>query len=50
MNEELRYTDDGSIVMVWADGMPVRCPDQHDMDHLPVGADMSADEVETLPD
>lgn len=48
MTEEIRYSADGSICMVWADGKPVRCPTQHDMDTLPVGEDMTEDEIETL--
>jgi hypothetical protein len=34
--------------MVWRDGEPLRCPTQRDMDTLPVGADMSDDEVAQL--
>jgi len=47
-NEEIRYSEDGSISMVWAGGEPVRCPDQDDMDRLPVGPDMTDDEIEEL--
>jgi hypothetical protein len=46
--EEIRYSEDGTICMVWADGEPVRCPTQGDMDTLPVGEDMTADEVDRL--
>lgn len=48
MTEEIRYSADGSICMVWADGEPTRCPTQHDMDTLAVGHDMTADEIEQL--
>ena len=44
--EQIRYSEDATISMVWADGKPVRCPTQEDMDSLPVGPDMDADEVE----
>ena len=47
-NEQIRYSEDGTISMVWADGQPVRCPTQEDLDSLPVGPDMDADEVEQL--
>ena len=46
--EEIRYSEDGTISMVWAAGEPVRCPTQDDMDSLPVGKDMTADEVDSL--
>ena len=46
MSEEIRYSADGSICMVWDGGEPVRCPSQEDMDHLPVGSDMTADEID----
>jgi hypothetical protein len=44
----IRYSADGAICMVWRDGEPLRCPTQRDMDTLPVGADMSDDEVAQL--
>ena len=47
-NEQIRYSEDGSVSMVWVNGEPVRCPDQDDMDRLPVGPDMTAEEVEGL--
>jgi hypothetical protein len=46
--EVIRFSAYGSINMVWCDGSPVRCPTQHDMDTLPVGGDMSDDEIATL--
>lgn len=46
--EQIRYSESGSVCMVWCDGEPVRCPTQADMDRLPVGPDMDADEVEQL--
>jgi len=49
-NEQIRYSEDGNVSMVWADGEPVRCPTQEDLDTLPVGQDMTADEVELLDD
>ena len=50
MNEAIRYSQDGSVCMVWSDGEPVRCPTQHDLDTLPVGSDMTSYEVEQLDD
>ena len=49
-SEQIRYNEDGTICMVWADGEPVRCPTQEDMDSLPVGPDMDEDEIEQLND
>lgn len=40
--EEIRFSADGSISMVYCDGDPVRCPTQNDMDTLPVGEDMES--------
>ena len=48
VGEVIRYDAAGTVSMVWADGEPVRCPTQHDMDTLPVGGDMTNDEVEGL--
>ena len=48
--EEIRYSVDGSVCMVWVDGEPDRCPTQDDMDRLPVGTDMTDDEVAALDD
>lgn len=45
---EIRFSEDGSISMVWTDGAADRVPTQHDIDTLPVGADMTAEEVESL--
>lgn len=44
--ETLRFSENGSIVLVWRDDEPVRCPTQHDMDTLPVGDDMEDWEIE----
>lgn len=46
--EVIRYSQDGSVCMVWRDGEPVRCPTQDDMDTLPVGEDMTDDESESV--
>ena len=46
--EQIRYSNDGSICMVWSGGEPVRCPTQDDMDRLPVGPDMTEDDVALL--
>lgn len=46
--ETIRYSEDGSITMVWSNGEAVRCPTQEDMDTLPVGDDMTAEEVDSL--
>lgn len=48
--EEIRFSEDGAISMVWSDGEPVRCPTQEDMDDLPVGDDMTDEEIESLDD
>ena len=48
MKEEIRYSPDASICMVWDAGSPVRCPTQEDMDTLPVGDDMTTDEIDSL--
>lgn len=45
---QIRFSDDGQICMVWADGRTVRVPTQHDMDTLPVGEDMTDEEVAGL--
>lgn len=46
--EEIRYSADATISMVYSDGQPVRAATQHDMDTLPVGADLTADDVAGL--
>jgi hypothetical protein len=46
--EEIRFSADGAISIVWADGEAVRCPTQQDMDALPVGEDLTAEEIETI--
>lgn len=48
MDEEIRYSGDGSVCMVWSDESPLRAPTQRDMDNLPVGRDMTEDEVASL--
>jgi hypothetical protein len=50
--EVLRHSRDGKIVIVWdtAENEAVRCPTQHDMDTLPVGRDLSREEINTLPE
>ena len=45
---EIRYSADASVCMVWDGDEPVRCPTQDDMDELPVGPDMTDDEVALL--
>ena len=50
MAQVIRYSPDASISIVWdtvADEA-VRCPTQWDMDHLPVGKDLTEDEIEAL--
>lgn len=49
-DEIIRYSADGSVSMVYRDGEPVRCPTQEDMDTLPVGPDMTDDDIESLAD
>lgn len=49
-HEEIRYSIDGTICMVWAEGEPTRCPTQEDMDNLPVGRDMTDEEVDGFDD
>ena len=46
--EEIRYSTDGSICMVYDNDGPVRCPTQEDMDTLQVGDDLTAEEIENL--
>ena len=47
---EIRFNKTGSILMVWDFDHPVRRPTQHDIDTLPVGRDMTDDEIELLDD
>lgn len=47
---EIRFSADGSISMVWFDGEPLRCATQDDLDTLPVGEDLTDDEVDSLDD
>lgn len=46
--EQIRYSADGSICMVWSGGEPLRCPTQDDMNSLPVGSDMTDEEINQL--
>ena len=48
MTEEIRHSENGCISMVWRDGEPLRCPTQDDTDNLPVGDDMTDEEIEVL--
>ena len=50
MDATIRYSSDGTMCMVWQDGKPVRCPTQDDMDALPVGDDMTEEELAQLSD
>jgi hypothetical protein len=47
---KIRFSEDGSVCVVWADGQALRVPTQHDMDTLPVGDDLTADELAGLDD
>jgi len=51
MTREIRFSADGGVSMVWEDGEPLRCvhTDGTD-DDLPVGDDMSEEEIELLDD
>jgi hypothetical protein len=49
-NEVIRFSVDASISIVWdtvADEA-LRCPTQDDVDTLPVGEDLTVEEIETL--
>lgn len=46
----LRFSEDGAISIVWCDGEALRAPTQEDVDTLPVGPDLTDDEIESLPD
>jgi len=50
--EVIRFSDDAAISIVWdtAADEAVRCPTQDDLDNLPVGEDLTADEIESLED
>lgn len=45
---QIRFSADGHISIVWDNCEPVRCPTQHDMDTLPVGLDLTDDEIEQI--
>ena len=42
---EIRYCADGIVCAVYADGVPVRVPTQDDMDTLPIGPVVSAEDI-----
>jgi hypothetical protein len=44
----IRYSTDAAINMVYDGDEPLRCPTQEDMDALPVGPDLTNDEIEML--
>jgi hypothetical protein len=46
----IRYSPDATISMVWdtEEDEAVRCPTQADMDNLPVGADLTDEEISAL--
>lgn len=44
----IRFSADGSVSMVWADGEAVRVPSQQDLDFLPVGEDLTDEEIAGL--
>jgi len=52
MKEEIRFSADGSVNIVWdtETDEAVRMPSQHDMDTLPVGRDLTDDEIDLLDD
>ena len=47
---KIRYSPDAVVCMVWCGVEPLRCPTQEDMDRLPVGPDMTEDEMDRLDD
>ena len=47
-DDRIRFSADGSVSMVWSGGDAVRVPTQQDLDRLPVGDDMTDDEVAGL--
>jgi hypothetical protein len=46
----IRFSADGAVSMVWSAGEAVRVPTRDDEDILPVGDDMTEDEVAGLDD
>lgn len=48
LEEEIRFSEDGRISLVWSKGEAIRCPTQHDMDTLPVGEDLTDEEIEQI--
>ena len=47
---DIRYSADAAICIVCLNGDPVRCPNQEDMDTLPVGPDLTDEQIESLPE
>jgi hypothetical protein len=45
---KIRFSEDGLVCVVWADGQALRVPTQHDMDTLPVGDDLTDEELAGL--
>lgn len=46
-NEVIRHSGNGGVSMVWDTERdePVRCPTQEDMDRLPIGEDLTEDDL-----
>ena len=51
-SEVIRFSDDGGVNIVWdtSSEAPVRVPTQHDLDTLPVGDDLTDDDIARLDD
>lgn len=49
-SEEIRFSEDGGVNIVWdlENDEPARMPTQEDMDTLPVGRDLTDEEIELL--
>lgn len=52
MAQVIRFSEDAKICIVWDtdENSAVRCPTQGDMDNLPVGDDLTDEEIETIDD
>lgn len=48
MKEQIRYSADAAICIVQDEDGAFRCADQQDMDTLPVGDDLTAEEIDLL--
>lgn len=50
MTQVIRFSGDGAISIVWdtEKDEAIRCPTQHDMDTLPVGPDLTAEEIDQI--